>query len=125
MEEGSCTLGIQKDERLPVELNNRTKQPRSFAPPKEFGLEQNVLLEEKFDVSRAGRGERLVLLQTAAKTLNCHEYSFYVRIIREWNGFPANVVDRGGQAQSAQNRSLIVLAYLTIFADAYCLYIIF
>ena len=44
---------------------------------------------------QGGQFSGLDKLQVKSANCNCYKYSFFVKIIREWNDLPANVVEVG------------------------------
>ena len=45
--------------------------------------------------SKCTRSNHNYKLQVKSANCNCYKYSFFVKIIREWNDLPANVVEIG------------------------------
>ena len=45
--------------------------------------------------SKRTRSNHNYKLQVKSANCNCYKYSFFVKIIREWNDLPANVVEVG------------------------------
>ena len=60
-----------------------------------FGL-NSLSFRDFFEfASRRTRSNHNYKLQVKSANCNCYKYSFFVKIIREWNDLPANVVEVG------------------------------
>ena len=60
-----------------------------------FGL-NSLCFPDFFEfASKRTRSKHNYKLQVKSANCNCYKYSFFVKIIREWNDLPANVVEIG------------------------------
>ena len=60
-----------------------------------FGL-NSLCFRDFFEfASKRNRSNHNYKLQVKSANCNCYKYSFLVKITREWNGLPANVVEVG------------------------------
>ena len=60
-----------------------------------FGL-NSLCFSDFFEfASKRTRSNHNYKLQVKSANCNCYKYSFFVKIIREWNDLPANVVEIG------------------------------
>ena len=60
-----------------------------------FGL-NSLCFRDFFEfASKRTRSNHNYKLQVKSANCNCYKYSFFVKIIREWNDLPANVVEVG------------------------------
>ena len=60
-----------------------------------FGL-NSLCFSDFFEFApKRTRSNRNYKLQVKSANCNCYKYSFFVKIIREWNDLPVNVVEIG------------------------------
>ena len=60
-----------------------------------FGLNSLCFCDFFEFASKRTRSNHNYKLQVKSANCNCYKYSFFVKIIREWNDLPANVVEIG------------------------------
>ena len=60
-----------------------------------FGLNSLCFSDFFKFASKRTRSNHNHKLQVKSANCNCYKYSFFVKIIREWNDLPANVVEIG------------------------------
>ena len=81
-----------------------------------FGL-NSLCFSDFFEfASKRTRSNHNYKLQVKSANCNCYKYSFFVKIIREWNDLPANVFEIGNlrRFKKLLNRTCIFLRFLSI-----------